>query len=242
MDRSKHLLIILALALLFLSGCSTKPTYDADARCPVPHGGYASLANQNLMDTLQEIKTDITNQAGVEVTLLVSRQAAPNAYTWETKNKNFIAITLGLIQLLDENIDEYAFVIAHEVAHVANGHMKKKQDYQKKVNTASNAAGLALDIIGIGLGIPFSGLISSVTTDSSAHLINLGYSRDHERDADRDGLKLMIKAGFSPEGAISFHEKLAGLTDKNIPFLSSHPTSEERINNLKELIGEFPQE
>jgi Zn-dependent protease with chaperone function len=51
------------------------------------------------------------------------------------------------------------------------------------------------------------------------------------------GIDYMVANSFDPEGAVRLHEKMLKLTERfRIPFLSSHPSSEERIENLEKLI------
>jgi predicted Zn-dependent protease len=65
-------------------------------------------------------------------------------------------------------------------------------------------------------------------------LINRTFSREEEREADRLGLQYMIGAGFDPEGAVRSHQLLlSAQATAPIAFLSTHPPSEERIQNMR---------
>ena len=78
---------------------------------------------------------------------------------------------------------------------------------------------------------------ASVAADTSVALVDRAYSRDDEREADRIGLEYMRRAGFAETGAISLQQRLLTLRGgTSIPFLSTHPSGEERIENLRQLI------
>jgi predicted Zn-dependent protease len=72
----------------------------------------------------------------------------------------------------------------------------------------------------------------------------LPFSRSHETEADKIGLTLMAIAGFDPELAISFWERMAASSNGNKPpeFLSTHPADATRIANLRKLIPEAKAE
>ena len=70
------------------------------------------------------------------------------------------------------------------------------------------------------------------------------HSRDNERDADRIGLDLLIKAGYDPKEAPKIWENIIkemelGEAKKPIAFLASHPAPKERIENLKKQTEEY---
>jgi predicted Zn-dependent protease len=74
--------------------------------------------------------------------------------------------------------------------------------------------------------------------------VMLPFSRNHESEADKIGLILMAIAGYNPELAISFWERMAtgSSGSKSLEFLSTHPTDATRIANLRKLIPEAKAE
>jgi predicted Zn-dependent protease len=71
----------------------------------------------------------------------------------------------------------------------------------------------------------------------------LPYSRLHENEADHLGLIFMAMAGYDPKTAVDFWERMAKMEDGQAPpeFLSTHPSDETRIKNIKALIPEAMQ-
>ena len=100
----------------------------------------------------------------------------------------------------------------------------------------ANTLDLIGTVAGAGLGmagVPGGGLISGFAAD----VIDSVYSRDQEREADALGVDYMLANQYDPQGAIRLHELLVKFSSGfRIPFLSSHPSSDERLENLRALI------
>jgi predicted Zn-dependent protease len=143
----------------------------------------------------------------------------------------FIYINKGLLDILND--DELAFVLGHELGHVAARHAVKKIQ-----------ANMAYQMLA---GIAFSGMENKagglVTLAKSANvaynLIELGYSRDDEYQSDYLGVKYAFKAGFNPNAALTSLEKLKNNQESKsqlLVYLRTHPYVDDRINSLKKII------
>ena len=70
--------------------------------------------------------------------------------------------------------------------------------------------------------------------------VNLPGSRKLESEADLLGVDIMVRAGYNPQGAVSFWNKVVAQEKQGtkIDFLSTHPTSEKRIVEIQDYINQ----
>lgn len=145
-----------------------------------------------------------------------------------------IAVYSGILKLAD-NEDQLAVVIGHEVAHAAAKHGNERMSQLLLVQMGGVALEKALSqepkktkrlyMAAFGLGAKLG--------------VILPYSRRHEREADHIGLILMAKAGYSPDEAVYFWEKMKMKSGARPPeFMSTHPSDDARIDNIKRLLPE----
>ena len=70
--------------------------------------------------------------------------------------------------------------------------------------------------------------------------VMLPFSRTHELEADYMGLILMTIAGYNPEVAVNFWQKMSEQSGSGVPeFMSTHPSDEHRINEIKRILPEL---
>ena len=166
-------------------------------------------------------RQDINYQFKVIESDQINAFAAPGGYVY---------FYTGLLKKMD-NEAELAAVMAHEISHVVARHGMKRMQAALGVQVAYDLvfgaegnSSKALDAaIGVGMGLTFA-----------------GYSRNNERESDAYGVQYMVKAGYNPEGAVTMFQKLAemGGSGQSVfeQLTSSHPDSQERINNAKQAI------
>lgn len=141
-----------------------------------------------------------------------------------------IFINMGLLARL-ANEAQLATVLAHEGTHFTHRH-----GYQNMQN-AKSLTGLALSagIVAGGAGA----LLGSLAAISSMS----GFSKDAERDADRQGFERMARAGYDVRESVRGFELLADevkvLDIKEPFFFASHPRLRERIENFNALIADY---
>jgi predicted Zn-dependent protease len=128
------------------------------------------------------------------------------------------------------DLDAISFVLAHEIGHIELGQLSgDSRQGSKYQHVAVDVLSTVADLI-----VPFS----SLAVLAGNEMIKAGYSRDQEREADRYGLELMRRAGFDPQGAVRFQQRLQLLSDhSNLDVLATHPTSRERLDNMQQLIN-----
>ncbi len=148
-----------------------------------------------------------------------------------------IYINRGLIERA-ENMSEVAGVLAHEVGHVVHRHGIDQ------VQRAQTANGVLSAVYGILLGRNPSGL-EQVVIQGGGSAYFAGYSREAEREADATAVQYLMATGTHPQGLVTMFEKLMAERQQNPGaverWFSTHPTTQERINNVQASISAIPQ-
>jgi len=129
-----------------------------------------------------------------------------------------------------------AVVMGHEIAHVVARHGNERMSQQLIVQTG----GLALAVAMRERPEETRNMFLAAYGAGSAIGVILPYSRAHEREADRLGLIFMAMAGYNPEEAVTFWERMEQLSGGGSPpeFLSTHPSSASRIRDMKNFLPE----
>ena len=131
----------------------------------------------------------------------------------------FVYVHTGLIAAAS-NEAELASVISHEIGHIAGRHAIKQ------MRQAAVAAGVASAV-----GVDRNKLVQ-IGVELA---LNRPKSREAEYEADRMGLETLIRAGYSPRGAIDFMAKL--LKSGSPPtIISTHPATRDRISAMQQLL------
>ena len=176
--------------------------------------------------------------ANVKVVLIQDDEI--NAFT---AGGQTVYINSGLIEAAD-NINQVQGVFAHELGHVADGHVVFA-DRGEKSSLGVMILSLVLGAAAAAAGSP-EGAAGIAAAGQRAALGNyLAFSRVQEATADATGAKFLNQAGISGKGMLAFFKKLYneqyryGYTDVD-PFLQSHPLSGDRINNLSKTLQDSP--
>ena len=152
-----------------------------------------------------------------------------------------IFLTSGLI-VLAENDQEVAGVVSHEISHVTGRHISQLIERSKRLNIASLVAMIAGALLGGG-GTASEAI--ATTAMATAEAITLKYTRENETDADQNGLRLLVRAGYDPDGLITFLHKIYRISLTSSPmipvYLSTHPSIENRISFLENLLRMGPK-
>lgn len=166
--------------------------------------------------------------------LLIAEGSTPNAFVFFRGNRAHVAANIGMLRLLTDDEAAWAALYGHEFAHLQRRHRETRAERKATAQTTSDLLGLALSVAGIPLG--------DLIADSATTLVERGYSRDEEREADRLGLLAMQRAGYDPAGAIRLQERLATAGGgARLPFLSTHPGSAERLEAMRALVRELAE-
>ena len=248
-------LVLLASALFAFAGCYTNPVTGRQSLVLVQPSQELALGAQSFQQirTEEKVSTDAAMNArvrkvGERIAVAVGDQM-PNAQ-WEfvvfdSKDANAFALPggkvgvyTGLLKLATSD-DELATVMGHEIGHVIARHGAERMSEQMVIQ---------------GLGALGSAYASSRYSPETVQLFQTAYggtatvvrtlphSRQNESEADHMGVVFAAKAGYNPEAAIGFWEKMSqqktstpGTLEK---FLSTHPADAQRIADLRALMPE----
>ena len=256
-------LLILAVALL-LNSCSSVPITGRKQLNLVSDQTVlqSSLASYTSFMTsakqANKISTDKTKSAQV-VRVGQKIAAATEAYLkatgMESEIKNFawefnlvksdemnawcipggkIVVYEGIMKIVGSD-DDLAVVLGHEVAHAVAKHANERMSQQ----VAAQAGAQVLAGVLSGQSYQTQAMAQQVYGLGAQYGVMQPFSRKHESEADKMGLVLMTIAGYNPQNAITFWQKMNANSQTRIPeFMSSHPSHETRIKDLTKWVPE----
>ena len=212
---------------------------------------HASTADEQwLLDTVQRL----SRSTGIGMPEVAVYEGEPNAFaTGAFRNEALVAVSTGLLQSM--NRDEIEAVLAHEVAHVANGDMVTLTLIQGVVNTfvvfLSRVVGYFVDRVilkndrDVGMGYYITSIVCEIVFGIAASAVVAWFSRQREFRADAGAAHYM----GTPSAMISALGRLGQLQAGELPknmaasgiaggglmaIFSSHPPLEERIARLQQ--------
>ena len=139
----------------------------------------------------------ISRTAAVPSELCIVDGDEPNAFAAMIDGKKVTGMNLGMVKLIDGNVDEYAALISHEAAHWAKGQGSSGATRSRTLSAIGMAVGMGLS----AAGIPAAGLISGLGFD----LIDSAVDRDQECEADALSIDYIIANHYDPQAAIRLH-------------------------------------
>jgi len=254
----KKLILILTLAGIALMQCSKVPITGRKQLKVLPKATMNSMSFTQYRQFLNEhpVSSNATQAAMVANVGRKIQQATEkyfaktgkskylNGYSWEFKLVDEdimnawcmpggkVVVYSGILPVT-QNESGLAVVMGHEIAHAIANHGNERM-----------SQGLATQLGGIGLAVALREKSSQVQQIfmgafgvGTALGVMLPFSRLHEAEADEIGLVLMTMAGYNPEDAINFWERMSA-SSKGAPpeFLSTHPSHETRIKLIREKI------
>ncbi len=233
--------ILLCVLIHLLTACATTPTGRSQLVF-MPDDKLNSMGLQAFADLKKEkpisqdvkentfvrcVANAITHEVGGNWEVIVFEDKTLNAFALPGSK---IGVHTGLIDLVD-NQHQLAAVIGHEIGHVLARHSNERMSQK----------------LGAQMGISLIAAVAAPQTplgQTAVSLLGVGaqygvimpFSRLHESEADLIGLELMAKAGFNPAESVTLWQKMAQASQGEQPaeFLSTHPSHETRIDDLRE--------
>jgi predicted Zn-dependent protease len=230
--------------LILLTGCATPPkpqpmlawTPNADwwrsssitgGRLTEKDGTAHQLTGDQVRN-IAEAHEKLGKESGINPRLAIVKSEQVNAFATYRQGVAYVAFTIPFIRAMGDDKDAIASVMGHELAHLKLEHGAARKQRHETASAASNVVGTILNVAGVPLG----GMIAGV----GATAVTSAFSRDEERDADELGNKWAVAAGFDPCGGVrSMRVLQARSKASSIPFLSTHPGHEERIDRANGL-------
>jgi predicted Zn-dependent protease len=216
---------ILILSLAFaLPACAVSLLRDADME-------YA----------LSQVAAPVLKAAGLSATrvkILVVNDSSLNAFI---VSNDAIYIHSGLIGRMDRAAMLQA-VIAHEAAHITNGHITRRIS---NLGAARTAAGLgaALAVLAAASGASKAAAGLAIGTQSAAERTFLRHTRAEESSADQSGLRYMRSAGVPVSGMRDVFRLFRGQESlsevRQDPYVRSHPLSRDRLRAIEGYVAAY---
>jgi len=202
---------------------------EADAEIRSLHGVYDSPSLEEYVNKVGMALAPHTHRPHLTYHFAVLDTPVANAFALPG---GYIYVTRGILIMMNSEA-ELAAVLAHELGHVNARH---------GVHRLSN---LLLVDFGLTLGSALSDTFAQISGVASIgiQLLFLKYSRDDEREADALGVEYSRKSDYNPSEMVSFFSSLKKLGDLSegysLPgFLSTHPLTSERIQNVQAILIE----
>ncbi len=256
--------VALCCLLLLQTSCSRVAITGRKQLNIVPDSMMNSMALQSYNEFLKANKlsgnvqqTAMVKNVGAKIQKAVEKYCAEHSissqirnYQWEfnlVEDSNInawcmpggkVVVYTGLMPVA-QNDAGLAVVMGHEIAHAIAKHGSERM-----------SQGLIVEMGGVALDVALANkpeqtrsiFMQSYGLGSQVGVL-LPYSRLHENEADRMGLIFLAMAGFNPNEAVSFWERMAASSKGPKPpeLLSTHPADSKRISNIKNLIPEAMQ-
>ena len=251
--------ILLSLAAALLVSCGTTKTVPITGRqqsLMVSDGDVLSLSTQQYQEFMKTAKlstnaanTAMVKRVGQNLATAVTNYLNANGmaadvqnFKWtfnlvENKEANAWCMPGGLICVyegilpLTQDEPSLAIVLGHEIAHAVARHSAEQMSTQIKQQYGMQIGAAVLG--GMGVGSNTSSIIQAIAAQGF-NFKNLSYSRNHESEADHMGLIFAAMAGYDPQVAVAFWQRMAAASNnKKSEFLSDHPSDATRIKQIQ---------
>ena len=257
MKKLRVILVSMVATLMVSCGTtSTVPITGRQQTLMVSDGEVLSLASQQYKEFMQTAKlsTNSTNTAmvkrvGQKLASAVTNYLNNNGlssevgnFAWEfnlVQNNQVnawcmpggkIVVYEGLLPITQDEAS-LAIVLGHEIAHAVAKHSAEqlstqmRQQQSLQIGTAIAGA--------LGMGQNTQSIVQTVAA-LNFNFGNLKYSRNHESEADHMGLIFAAMAGYDPQVATTFWQRMAASsTNQTAEFLSDHPSDATRIKQIQ---------
>ena len=261
MNHKKIYLCFIVVAALFLQYCATVPVTGRRQLNIIPGSTMLSMSLQQYDEFLKsselsknQQQTQMVKRVGARIQKAVERYfternmaAELNNYAWEfnlveSKEANAwcmpggkVVVYTGILPITKDDTG-LAVVMGHEIAHAIAGHGNERM-----------SQGLLAELGGVALMKALEQkpeqtrqLWMTAFGTGAQYGVLLPFSRLQESEADHLGLVFMAMAGYDPNRAVDFWQRMASMKEGQAPpeFMSTHPSDATRIEKIRAEIPE----
>lgn len=143
----------------------------------------------------------------------------------------------GEVTLADlDDPDKLAVVMGHEIGHAMAHHGAKRMSQSQLAQLGMAAASIGLGDMDVGQRQMVLGAMGVAAQGGL-----MAFSRQHETEADRIGLELLVRACYDPREAPELWERMGSLGGGQRPpeWMSTHPASETRAQNFRDWMPDY---
>lgn len=256
----KKQLAILAASLFLWSGCGSVPVtgrkqvllvsdQEVLTSSLTQYKNYMKSAPKSTSATQSAMVTRVGKRIAAATEKYLRANGMANEvknFAWEfnlVKDKQINAFCMpggkivvyeGLMKLVASD-DELAVVIGHEVAHAVAKHSNERMSQQMLAQYGAQILNQSLSQKSSAV----QAIANQVYGIGSQYGVMLPFSRKHELEADYMGLIFMRMAGYNPDVAIGFWQKMSAGGAKVPEIMSTHPSDDRRINDIRKALPEI---
>ena len=262
MKKVKFVLMALVAAIVVSCGTTrTVPITGRKQNILVSDEQVLSLSNQEYSDYMESAKLS-TNAANTAMVKRVGQKLATaveaylnnhglaaetKQYSWEfnlvqDKSANAFCMPGGKIVVYEgllpytQNEASLAIVLGHEIAHAVAKHSAEQMSIQIKNQYGTQILGSVLNAAGVSSSTT---QLAQIIAQKGLQFRSLKYSRDNETEADRMGLIFAAMAGYDPNVAVSYWQRMSqGNNSNQSDMFSDHPSDAKRIAAIKQELPE----
>lgn len=213
----------------------------------LPASAAGLIRDADVEYALNQVARPVLAAAGLPAStrILVINDSSLNAFVADTQH---IFLHSGLIMKL-KSARALQYVIAHEAAHITNGHLARRAGNARAARTVAGL-GFVLAAAAAAAGSPSAGTGIALGTQSAALRNFLAHTRAEESSADISALRALVRARIDPQGAIEVHDIFRGQealsAGRQDPYMRSHPLTRDRLRAAQGFIagnkGNFPDD
>lgn len=205
-----------------------------------PVAAQGLVRDAGVEHALRQIAAPLLTAAGLpasRIQILLINDPTMNAFVVDS---NHIFMHTGMLMRLSTAAEVQA-VLAHEAAHIANGHIARRMTNMRSAALGSRL-GLLLALAAGAAGAPGNAIMGiAAGTSGSAQRIFLSHTRGEESSADRSGVRYMAQAQVDPGAMLDvldlFRGQEALAPGRQDPYLLSHPLTRDRLRGLRGFVA-----